>query len=397
MEAIERPYRPKPWARRAILCAVLALMGAAPAPATDPAATRRTMDEVYEALAYLLPLSVREPGRSSPYDRELIDAKLASLTGSAAVLVAHSGAREEEFRYLARSFQATVEDIVTSFAEQWPPYAYFSLMELTQHCVACHSRLPAEGRHGFGERLLARMDVAQLEPREVSDLYVATRQFDSALGVLEKKILAPDEDAVELDRSGVLVDYLNVALAVASDAGRADRLLADFAARPDLPYYLARRIAAWRASLASLAPQLTAEPTYDAARRIFADAGSLTRAPQGREQAIHDLTVANLLHRYLAGKPLQSGPEVADAYYMLGIVALRTVEPKYSVPMMESLFASAVRADPHGPRAAESYALLEEFGYIGDTPLADGAGSQRIIDMARLRALLDAPPTAAPE
>src|SRR5690606_7637730 len=114
-------------------------------------------------------------------------------------------------------------------------------------------------------------------------------------------------------------------------------------------------------------------------------------------QAIHDLTVANLLHRYLAAQPLHGGPEVADAYYMLGIVALRTVEPKYSVPMMESLFASAVRADPHGPRAEEAYALLEEFGYIGDTPLAGGAGEQRIIDMAELLTLMDAPATAAPE
>src|SRR5690606_31156100 len=113
------------------------------------------------------------------------------------------------------------------------------------------------------------------------------------------KLLSPEEEAIELDRAGVLVDYLNVALAVASDAERADRLLAAFAERPDLPRFLARRVAGWRASLASLAPQLTAAPTYAAARRIFEEGSALVRAPQGRAQAIHDLTVANLLHRYL--------------------------------------------------------------------------------------------------
>ncbi len=382
------------WLRRAlhlfVLGGALAALVSATARAEDAgAATRRTMREVYDALAYLLPLSVRNADQSSTWDRELIDGKLATLTGAAAVLVAHAGQREEEFKYLARSFESTVQDIVASFHEQWPSYAYFSLMELTQHCVACHSRLPAAAQSEFGERLLARMDVSQFEARELADLYVATRQFDSALATLEKKLMNPAEAAAELDRTGVLVDYLNVALAVASDAQRAQQLLAAFAERADAPFYLERRIGEWRRHLTALAPLLDAEPTLAAARTVFAEADGLTRAPLGRERAIHDLVTANVLHRYLALDPTATGADIADAYYMLGVIALRTVEPKYSVPMMESMFAAAVRADPRGPRAKEAYALLEEFGYVGDTPLADPEQSQRLIDMAALRKLID--------
>ena len=74
--------------------------------------------------------------------------------------------------------------------------------------------------------------------------------------------------------------------------------------------------------------------------------------------------------------------------------ALRTMEPKYSVPEMEILFASAIKADPQGPYAKPSYVLLEEFGYVRDMPLARVEASSKLIDMGELRRLSE--PRKAP-
>lgn len=359
------------------------------APPTTEATTREVMHRVFDAIAYLLPLSVRDAERATSWDRELIDDKLKVLQQASDELVANAQGKDAEFRLLARSFDETTRDITNSFRETWPSYAYFSLMELTQHCVACHSRLPSAAQAVFGQRLMARIDTADFDPSELAQLHVATRQFDAAEGVLERKLLSPKEDAIDLDNAGVLLDYLNIVLVVRQDAKRASALLTRFADRPDAPRYLRERLATWQQNLKTLAPVLTAEPSLAAAHELFTQADGMTRAPRGRERAIHDLVAASQLQRYIAQHPDASGNEIADAYYMLGIIALRTIEPKYSVPEMELLFASSIRAAPQGPHARESYNLLEEFGYWRDLHLARAGDASTIIDMNELRTLLD--------
>ena len=372
----------------ATLCFGLTASAADPAPAAGDATTRDVMHRVFDAIAYLLPLSVRDAEQATSWDRELIDDKLKVLQQASDALVGHAQGKDDEFRYLARSFDETTRDITNSFRETWPSYAYFSLMELTQHCVACHSRLPSDAQAAFGQRLMSRIDTADFDPSELAQLYVATRQFDAAEGALERKLLSPKEDAIDLDNAGVLLDYLNIALVVRQDAPRALALLKKFAARPDAPRYLRARLAAWQQSLDTLAPALTAEPSLATAHELFTTADALTRAPRGRERAIHDLIAASQLQRYIAAQPGATGEQVADAYYMLGIIALRTIEPKYSVPEMELLFASAIRAAPKGPHAIEAYNLLEEFGYWRDLHLARAGDDSSIIDMTALRKLL---------
>lgn len=367
------------------------LLFGASAFATDTAGddtTRGVMHRVYDAIAYLLPLSVRDAEQATSWDRDLIDEKLAVLAQASDALVEHAKGKDSEFRGLARSFDETARDITSSFRETWPSYAYFSLMELTQHCVACHSRLPSGGQAAFGQKLMARVDTADFAASELAQLYVATRQFDAAEAVLEKKLMSPKEDAIDLDNAGVLLDYLNLTLSVRQDTARANALLGKFAGRPDVPRYLAHRIAQWQRSLAGLAPVLAGAPSLDEARRLFREADGLTRAPRGRERAIHDLVAASLLQRYVAAQPDAKGEDVAEAYYMLGVIALRTIEPKYSVPEMELLFASSIRAAPRGPFAREAYDLLEEFGYWRDLHLARAGDDSSLIDMNALRKLM---------
>lgn len=360
---------------------------APPAGPTD-AATRQIMHQVFDAIAYLLPLSVRPEGKASHWDRELIERKLATLESASDALAAHAEAGDQAFSGLARSFKTSAHDIASGFREVWPSYAYFSLMELTQHCVACHGRLPATAQTGFGQRLMARIDTAGFDESELAQLYVATRQFDAALDALEHKLLNPGgSSAVELDNAGILLDYLEVALVVLRDPDRASNLLAKLAARADVPGYLAKRLQAWQDSLKALAPTLAGPASLPAARALFRSADTLTRAPRGRARAIHDLVAMSLLERYVAAAT-GSAEEMAEAWYMLGVIALRSVEPRYSVPEMEIMLAAAVRAAPRGPHAHEAYDLLEEFGYWRDQPLSGTGAKDAPIDMPGLRALM---------
>ena len=150
--------------------------------ATAAEQTASIMHKVYDAIAYLLPLSVRNADLKTEWDQELIEEKLKVLTAASSTLVKHADKEDAEFRLLARSFDRLVQDVGVSFRAQWPDYAYYSLMELTDHCVACHSRLPSPSQDLFGQRLMARMNADNIEPESRTLLYIATRQFDAALG-----------------------------------------------------------------------------------------------------------------------------------------------------------------------------------------------------------------------
>lgn len=379
-----------PFAASLLLAGCLGFFSPAGAESVPPGDTATIMRDVFDAIAYLLPLSVRDQQVSTTWDKELIDEKLTVLRRASAALSAHAAARPPAFGFLARSFDDAVREIDGSFREEWPSYAYFSLMELTQHCVACHTQQPGGPRDTFSERLLARIDTSVLDDSELAQLYVATRQFDAALKVFERKLLAADQDAVDLDFAGILLDYLSIALGVAEDPTRADHLLQQFARRPDVPYYLATRLAHWRTRLAALRPSLQAAAGIDEARALFATGSRAFIGARDRQAAIDDLVATSMLRRFIAAQPAPTGADVAEAYYMLGVIALRTLEPKYSVPEMEILFASAIRAAPRGPFAEPAYRLLEEFGYVRDVHLARKDASNTLVDMAALKQLVQA-------
>lgn len=383
-----------PFSRKTLTVLLLLMVGAV-SPASADEKTRALMDQVFEAIAYLLPLSVRDAETTSEWDRELINEKLTVLKGSADALVTHTEARASEFGLLARSFDETVADIDSSFREEWPSYAYFSLMELTQHCVACHSRQPAQVSDEFSQRLMSRVNIEIFDDSELAQLYVATRQFDAAESTLARKLLDPGQDAIDLDIAGFPLDYLGLALGVTRSVDEADALLARFADRADAPYYLRERVGHWRTRLKALAPALKGPADLAVARKIFQAASAEFRGTRDRRPAVDDLVAAALLQRYVDEQAAATGPAVAEAYYMLGMIALRTLEPKYSVPEMEILLASAIEADPHGPFAQPSYLLLEEFGFVRDAPLArvDESGS-KLLDMLALRKLSE--PAAKP-
>ena len=90
----------------------------------------------------------------------------------------------------------------------------FFLFGSLQNCVSCHIRLPAAQRFPFAQELMAKDQVEALAPREQAWLLVTLRQFDDALAIWEGMIEDSAIPASELDATGVMEDYMNVAIRV---------------------------------------------------------------------------------------------------------------------------------------------------------------------------------------
>ncbi len=375
---------------RGIRLSVLIAMALAILPANSfgEESTAAIMHEVYDAISYLLPLSLRDPTEGTIWDHSLINDKLQTLKKASTALKQHTADQDKELQHLAKSFDELTNDAHKSFSNEWPEFAYFSMMDLVQHCVACHSRLPAPSQL-FGQRLLARMDIREIPPADVIKIYVAVRQFDTALRSIEQTLMNPDLHPITADYGSLMVDYLQVAISAKRSAVTAEEFLRRYLTRGDLPFYLKRRIEFWLATLDEFSDDITTKPKLATAAAIFYAADGLSRGPGNRVRAVHDIIAASIIRNYLSSFPKPSVEELGEAYYMLGVIALRTLEPKSSVPEMELLFAASINADPDGRYALEAYALIEEYGYVREEHLAAKHVSQTLIDMSALRALID--------
>lgn len=324
---------------------------------------RKTMWEAFDAIAYLLPLSLRVDENTDTADRALIEQYLNVLTSSKQKLVAHATGREQDFQLLVASWENAIARVGYSFQNGSHIDAYFSLLDMVQNCVSCHSRLPDESDFLMGQKLFARIDTGTLEREDIAQLYVATRQFDNALAKYEEIILDDAVQPSDLDLDGVLIDYLQLSITVSRDLDRLQSTLEKFLRRGDVPLYIREHVRVWMDSMDQLSAELDGDPSLEHARELFEQSTDLTLAPGGRERAVHDIVASTMLRRLLADNDKLSPQQISEAYYLLGLIALRTMRPKPAVPEMEFLLESAIRAAPKGPYARPAFLLLEEFSY----------------------------------
>jgi hypothetical protein len=339
---------------------------------------RATMGEIAEALTQALPLSLSAEQLDDPAQREVFQRALLTLAQQASRLESHGRSRAATFEYLSASLARDAEEALRRFELGRPDEARFLVQELVNDCVACHSRLPSEDAP-LGEMLLSRVDVSRLAPEERVRLLVASRQFDDALAGYEALFRDPAIPPAKLDLEGHLTDYLVLSVRVKQDLKRPQAPLAALARRPDTAGYLRRDLQTWVASLHALEGYPLEGPPIPQARALL-EASGLEGGPGiDRSGLVYQLVASGLLHRSLDTVG-DSGPEAAEAYYLLGLAETR-IRHSYWLSEAEAYLEAAVRADPRSQAARNAFALLEEETLAGYS----GSGGVHLPDDVRTR------------
>jgi hypothetical protein len=333
--------------------------------APDPA-TLETMQEIVDVLAFVLPLSLSDQRFADPANREAIQESLDLLADNGMRLEAHGADRDASFAFLSSSLAADTRRIRERFAVGRADEARFLLHEMTEDCVACHSRLPDSREHPLGRRLVDDERMASLPLIERVRLEMATRQFDRALLGYETLLASPDQSPADLDLTGHLDAYLELCIRVERDPARARRALEKVAARPELGAPLRMNVAAWIASLRELETRKTDCDPMAEARALIAEARDLSRFPDDRRALVYYVAASSVLHRHLAERA-SPDLETAETCYLLGLVESR-IGRTFWLSQTEFFLDAAIRLAPGARFAEEAYALLEEFvvsGYTG--------------------------------
>jgi hypothetical protein len=340
-----------------------------PAAANDAAgsaATRATMGQIVDSLAFVLPLSLDDASFSDPAQRQAILAALDALAANGAKVTSHVEGRDAGFAFLSRSLARDTEEIRDRYAAGRTAEARFLLLEVTDNCAACHSRLPDSREHPVGRRLVDDPRVAALDLDERVNLEVATRQFDRALTSYEALFADPARPAADLDLQGHVDGYLEVVLRVENDPERALRAITLLSKREDLPASLRENAGAWTRSLGELAKRERKGTPLEQARALIEQAQDSERYPDDRAALVDYVAASAILHRFISSQQTL-GPQVAESCWWLGLIESR-IGRSFWLSQTEFFLEQSIRLAPQKPFARDAYELLEEFeasGYSG--------------------------------
>jgi hypothetical protein len=347
---------------------------------------RPTMRAVFEEMKELIPLSLDQSRWSDPAVRTEVLSSLDRLERLIVALEHHGRNRAAGFSELALNLAGDVRETHERYLRGEYEEARFFLTGTLQTCVACHTRLPSDRSFPLADEFVEKAELTKLSRRDRAWLLVTVRRFDEALDLWEELIRDPASSTTHLDASGVLVDYLNVAIRVRRAVPRVAKTLAILRDRKDLPFYLSRRVGEWRAALAELDKEKfggKAAPSLEYGVALAEEAGTISNGPYGRDGLVQDLAAASQLVEWLEldrasrlestrNRTTKERHDAALAYYWLGIVEARSLDG-FWVNLSERHLEAAIRSDPRGPIAERAYALLEEtqiLGYGGASSVA---------------------------
>jgi hypothetical protein len=352
--------------------------------------TRHIMKNVADSLEVLLPLSLDGDKFLSQANRETVDRNLAKLANSADALAEHGTSGSLDFELLAAAFARAAGRLRQDVREMQPSEARHILVDLTQHCVGCHSRDTARRDFPLSTALNKYLQDQPLDEAERARLQVALRQFQGALETWETVLSDPTIQPVDMAVDGDFVEYLTVAVRVEKAYQRAAEHLEKVSAREDTPFYLRRRLQTWVSDLKSLEHDKNRRLSMADARKAFLRPDTRPGLLWNDSGLVSDLALSASLRQLVASTDTDVTPEqLAEAYYMLGVLEARTTGLYSALPNMERFWEAAIRTAPNSPYAVEAYALLEEYAattFSGELPFE--RTDETFARLAELRSLI---------
>ena len=316
------------------------------------------MGRIFDRLTGVFSLSLDPAAFSDPANRRQVLSDLKSLAAEAGQLETH-GALGPEYGFLRRALADDARDALHLYKGKDYEGASITIRQLTESCIACHSKLPDASRFDLGAKFLADPRVKELHVEERVRLEVMARQFDRALLSYESLLSSEAAQPAEVYFMGAFEGYLKICLRVRGDVPRATATLERFARRTDVPQYLADYVRTWLDALRDYPRRPVSDDALDRARLLVARGSEVQVYPGDRRGLIHYIAASGLLHGYLDGTT-RAATQRCEAYHLMGLAEMGISRLSW-LSEVEYFLESAIRACPGTTEAMRSYGALEEY------------------------------------
>jgi hypothetical protein len=374
------------------IVALVTIVAAGPvAGEIDRAGALADMREIYRSIEILLPLSVDDAAFRSAEEHTRIRDALEKIAERAEHMAGHVAADDRRVRFLSTSLSRETREAMRQFEDSRFEGVQFLVWRLTDFCVACNSLVPSPANSTLSKGFMNDAKLAKLPAVQRASLQVATRRFDDALVTFEALFASPLVQPAEL--LAPMKEYLRVSIRVKRDLERPRPILRRFAARDDLWSNLRGDVDDWRAALDRHADRPDAPVSLESARSLLDEAQRSLRYPTDRRGLVQQILAASELHRYLEPRSGETGLDVAEAYYLLGLIESRT-NFSYFVSESDFYLETAIRLAPGDPIGQAAFDLLEEETVLGWTGSSGSCMPEEVRrNLDALRELVDGPST----
>jgi hypothetical protein len=266
--------------------------------------------------------------------------------------------------------------------------ARFVIGKITENCVTCHTKLPADQDFDLGAEFVAKSKIKKMKPEERVSIELATRQFDAALKSYEQILDNPAMTPENLALLGAFEGYMRVCIGARNDKERPARTLTAYSQRQDVPAGQKALVRGWIAELNAADLTLTGDNALAAARAMIQSAEAERKTPSDRSRLVDYVVGATLLYRYVETEPTDK-ESLAEAFYLMGVSESRLAR-SYWISETDFLLAQSIRTAPKSPVAKQAYDFLVDYtasGHADDS--AREVSPELRADLDELRALIE--------
>lgn len=337
--------------------------------AADESSWSGSMQGMAESVKSLAPFVFSRSHFENEKNKKSILRLIEKFHQQAAHLPSHVGeemlGKDPIVRYSVSKLKDETAQALIAFKEGQHEYARSVLRNSLSTCFNCHTTKQF-GPEFTGDKVWLASSL-RLSPTEQAGYYVATRQYDHAIQVLET-ILTSDEDFYEspYEQSGALRKYLAIEVRVRKDPKRAAQTLEKFLAQKKVPHYLAQDTEVWLSSLRNWMPEKKSSKSAEAqALALIKQARQKTTSLSDQSGLVEYLRASSLLHE--ATQQTKDPKRLAKQYLLLG--GTYDVLSDLGVwDLPEIYFSGCIHTLPNSSTAEACYRYLERgvvAGYSG--------------------------------
>ncbi len=322
-------------------------------------ATWAAMRGLFVVVSNLYRYALNADAFEDPQNHEEIGRLLVALGEGAGQLKEHGGGLDPSFDFVRRSIARDSQEALDSFRDANYMGSRFIVGQITENCVTCHTKRPAERPFDPGKEFLDAINAKSFPPAVRAKLQVASRQFSDAMKTYEETFLSPNVSAEDLATFNTFENYLRVSIGAMYDTKRPVSTLTQFVNRPDMPEDVKAQARIWIKSLETLNLEPPKGEEMSAARRMVADAREKTASASDHSRMVEFIGAITIVHRYLRSNP-QDDVILAEAYYLLG-VAESYVSHSFWISETDYLLEKSIRQAPKSEVARQALTFLEGY------------------------------------
>ncbi|OFZ13391.1 MAG: hypothetical protein A2Z20_08590 [Bdellovibrionales bacterium RBG_16_40_8] len=317
-------------------------------------------------LEALMPYAFSHQEFTSLDNKKKVKELIADFEKSVEVVPQHTGelllGKDPIVKYAINRLRSNTRHAQKAFDEGYSEFSRNVLRENLSLCFSCHTTMQFGPVNNFSTKALP--SDFRIQPTERAEYYVATRQFDRAVDVLEGVLRSP-ANTLEDPREQVtaLKKYLSLQVRVKKNPAAAASLIENFLNNQKLPYFISTDAESWLKSLRDWQKEkVNGRSTFNRAQSLLSKA-KFKQASHGFQSSyVEYLRASALLHESLRDN--HDSAIKGKIYELLG-ESYETLAETGTWDLPEVYYEACIRTAPKTPVAKGCYIDFERSIILG--------------------------------